>query len=81
MKTNKIKNYTTVLLLGMFIVNTINPLSALANSGNSDIVYPLKQISKLECRFTDFGELNSDCKEDLPILKTSDYQRYATENG
>ncbi|MDD3793568.1 MAG: M23 family metallopeptidase [Candidatus Gracilibacteria bacterium] len=81
MKTNKIKKYTTVLLLGMFLVNTMNPLSALAISGDTDIIYPLKQISKLDCRFTDFGELNSDCKEDLPILKTSDYQKYATENG
>lgn len=80
MKTNIIKKYTTVWLLGMFLVNTLNPLSALANS-NSDIVYPLKQISKLDCRFTEFGELNSDCKQDLPILKTSDYTKYASQNG
>ncbi|MDD3144657.1 MAG: M23 family metallopeptidase [Candidatus Gracilibacteria bacterium] len=80
MKTNIIKRYTTIWLLGMFLVNTLNPLSALADS-SSDIIYPLKQISKLDCRFTDFGELGSDCKQDLPILKTSDYTKYATQNG
>ncbi|MDD2907327.1 MAG: M23 family metallopeptidase [Candidatus Gracilibacteria bacterium] len=80
MKTNIIKKYTTIWLLGMFLVNTLNPLSALADS-SSDIIYPLKQISKLECRFTDFSELGSDCKQDLPILKTSDYTKYATQNG
>lgn len=79
MKTNIIRKYTTIWLLGMFLVNTLNPLSALADS-SSDIVYPLKQISKLDCRFTDFGELGSDCKQDLPILKTSDYTKYATQN-
>jgi len=81
MKTNKIKKITSLTLLSIFLLNTSSPLTALEAFGNSDIVYPLKQISKLECRFTEFGELNSDCKEDLPILKTSDYQKYATENG
>jgi len=79
MKTNIIKKYTTIWLLGMFLVNTLNPLSAWADS-ISDIIYPLKQISKLDCRFTDFGELSSDCKQDLPLLKTSDYTKYATQN-
>jgi hypothetical protein len=59
----------------------LNPITALEASSNSDIIYPLKEISKLECRFNDFSELSSDCKQDLPILKTSDYQKYATQNG
>lgn len=81
MRTNKIKKLTSLTLLSIFLLNTTSPITALEASSSSDLIYPLKQISKLECRFTDFGELNSDCKEDLPILKTSDYQRYATENG
>jgi len=44
-------------------------------------VYPLKEISKLECRFQDFKDLGSNCKESLPILKTKDYGKYAKQNG
>jgi hypothetical protein len=81
MKTNKLKKFTSLSLLSLLLVNTLNPITALEASSNSDIIYPLKEISKLECRFNDFSELSSDCKQDLPILKTSDYQKYATQNG
>lgn len=40
-------------------------------------MYPLKIISKLECRFEKFSDLDSNCKQDLPILKPKDYERYA----
>jgi hypothetical protein len=61
------------------MVTTINPVPAIA--GNADkIIYPLKQISILDCRFTDFAELSSDCKQDLPVLNTKDYKKYAVEN-
>lgn len=81
MKTNKLKKFTSLSLLSLLLVNTLNPITALEASSNSDIIYPLKEISKLECRFNDFSELSSDCKQDLPILKTSDYQKYSTQNG
>lgn len=81
MKTNKLRKLTSISLIGIFIINSLSPLTALTASANLDITYPLKEISKLECRFTDFGELWSDCKQELPILKTSDYQKYATQNG
>lgn len=45
------------------------------------IVYPLKEISKLECRFQKFSDLGSNCKQALPILNTKDYKKYATLNG
>jgi len=48
--------------------------------GNNDVViYPLKQISKLQCRFQKFSEMADDCKKDLPILNTKDYKKYLTE--
>jgi hypothetical protein len=40
------------------MVTIINPLPALAGyTSKDDIVYPLKEISKLECRFNDFNKL------------------------
>lgn len=45
------------------------------------MVYPLKEISKLECRFEEFSSLGSDCKQSLPVLKTNDYEKYASKDG
>lgn len=47
----------------------------------SKIVYPLSEISELECRFQKFSELSNSCKRSLPILKSKDYEKYATQNG
>ena len=65
----------TTMSIGLLPVN-FNETKAAAN-----IIYPLKKISKLECRFNEFDTLWDECIEDLPILKTSDYRRYSTENG
>ncbi|MDQ7022401.1 MAG: peptidoglycan DD-metalloendopeptidase family protein [Candidatus Gracilibacteria bacterium] len=51
------------------------------NASSDEIIYPLKQISKLKCRFEEFDTLSSDCKRDLPILKTKDYKKYISQNG
>jgi hypothetical protein len=53
----------------------------ISEASSSEIIYPLKQISKLDCRYNDFDTLNSDCKQDLPILNTKDYVKYATQNS
>jgi len=50
-------------------------------AAESEIIYPLKQMSKLECRFEEFGTLDSDCKQDFLVLNTGDYQKYATAGG
>jgi hypothetical protein len=44
-----------------------------------DLVYPIQEMSKPECRFQKFSTLNSDCKMDLPILKTADYIKYKND--
>jgi hypothetical protein len=81
MKTTKdFKRFLSELTLGIFIVTTINPVPAIASADSDKIIYPLKQISKLECRFTEFNELSDDCKEDLPILHTSEYSKYTTQD-
>lgn len=38
--------------------------------------YPLKQVSKVECKFTDWNTHSSDCKQDLPIIKWAEYDKY-----
>jgi hypothetical protein len=76
-----IKRYTSILTLGMMLFQTILPVHVFAGSNEDDVIYPLKQISKLECRFEDFDTLSSNCKQTLPILKTKDYKKYISQNG
>ena len=45
----------------------------------ADMVYPIGQMSKVECRFQNFSTLSSECKMDLPILKTQDYTKYKND--
>lgn len=71
--------YTSILTIWMMMFHTLIPFQVSAAS-NDEIVYPLKEISKLECRFEDFDKLSSDCKMSLPILHTADYNKYATLN-
>lgn len=82
-KTN-IKKAISLASLSIFIFNSIVPITATATAqlatSNSKIVYPLKEVSKLSCRFTPFNELWAECKQDLPILNTADYEKYAKQN-
>lgn len=78
--TRNIKKIFSSVVLGLFTINLI-PLELLQTAkADSKIVYPLKKVSKLSCRFNKFNALWSDCIQDLPILKTSDYSKYATLN-
>jgi hypothetical protein len=63
----------------IFMIGNLAPREIVHAS--SDIIYPLKEISKLDCRFDDFENLSSNCKQDLPILKSKDYEKYATKNS
>jgi len=75
-----VTRYTSILTLGMMLFNTLIPFQVSAAS-KDEIVYPLKEISKLECRFEDYDKLSSNCKTQLPILQTKDYKKYASLNG
>lgn len=46
---------------------------------NADFSYPIREISKVECRFNNFSLLWDDCKMNLPILKTQDYNKYKND--
>ncbi|RKW23669.1 hypothetical protein D8B46_03045 [Candidatus Gracilibacteria bacterium] len=74
-----IKKFTSTLTLSALSIGFI-PINLETANAESNIVFPLKTVAKLECRFNDFDTLGNDCLEDLPILKTSDYKKYATEN-
>jgi len=81
--TDSFKRFIATFTLGVLIITNLNPLAAFALSwsNKSDkIIYPLKEISKLECRFELFSSLNSNCKQSLPILHTKDYEKYAKQN-
>jgi len=79
MKTNiNINRLISILLILPFLaVNLwINTVSAATDK----IVYPLKEVSKLSCRYQDFKDLGSNCKQNLPILKSKDYAKYIKQN-
>ncbi len=52
---------------------------ALINNTFAWFVYPIQTMSKVECRFQNYSTLWSDCKMQLPILKTSDYSKYKND--
>jgi len=79
MKTNININrlISALLILPFLAVNLwINTVSAATDK----IVYPLKEVSKLSCRYQDFKDLGSNCKQNLPILKSKDYAKYIKQN-
>lgn len=69
------------LLIANYILNIILPvwLIKASSEDSQDLVYPLKQVSKLECRFQEYKDLWKECIQDLPILKTKDYIKYIKE--
>lgn len=74
-----IQKIASAFLLAIYGINLLSPLK-ISEAGSSEIIYPLKEISKLECRFNNFDTLWSECKQNLPILYTADYVKYATLN-
>ena len=63
--------------VGMLMIMLIIIPPEITRSESPKIVYPLQEVAKLDCRYENFADLDSACKENLPILKTSDYQKYA----
>lgn len=46
---------------------------------SAGFVYPIQEMSKVECRFQDFSTLGPDCKMNLPVLQTTDYTKYKND--
>lgn len=79
MKKHIRKIWASLALLWLLI--QILPVSIVSANTSSELIFPLKEISKLECRFEKFELLWSECREQMPLIKSSDYERYATLNG
>lgn len=71
---------TSAILVLMSLLASFIPSHVVAGSWD-EVIYPLKKISKLECRFQDYESLSSSCLQNLPVLHTKDYNKYATKNG
>ncbi len=71
------KKLTSWVLVWLLLLQNPN----MARGDSEKIVYPLKEVSSLNCRYQKFSELSSDCKEDLQILHTRDYKKYAENSG
>ncbi len=80
MKTKiRIKKIVTGIIL-MTMLSTNLVFINTTNAANKKIQYPLKQVAKLNNRYTDFKDLKSSMKQNLPILKTKDYNKYIKQN-
>ena len=78
MKTH-IQRYSAIGVC-IALIFQILPVGVFAKSSDT-VIYPIKEISKLECRFQDFDTLASNCKTTLPILYSKDYNKYAKQNN
>jgi hypothetical protein len=72
------KKAEILVFLSVYLVTIILPATNVW--ALDSIVYPIKQMSKLECRYENFNDLSSDCKQDLPILNTKNYKKLATQD-
>ena len=80
MNINLAKKVVAISLIWAFTISNMLSWVDYADASGDKIVYPLKEISKLECRFQDFWNLSSNCKQTLPVLNTKDYRKYAKLN-
>ena len=78
-KKLSLRKIVSIVSLVSFIVTTTFTFDVRAS--NDRVIYPLKEVSKLECRFEDFSKLSSKCKQQLPVLKTKDYKKYIKKDG
>lgn len=74
------KKFFPGFILATIVVAIMSPIMVSASSTSDTVIYPLKEVSKLDCRFQEFSNLSSDCKQPLPVLNTKDYKKYATQN-
>ena len=72
---------TKIKMFQVSVALLVSGIIATPAQAADKIVYPIQEISKLECRFQDFDTLSSSCKQTLPTLNTKDYKKYATKNG
>lgn len=65
-----------ILIVGIFSFSTLIFGSGNLTPNNSTLVYPLQEVSKLECRTQEWALLSGECKKTLPIIKGAAYDQY-----
>lgn len=65
-----------ILVVGIFSFSTLIFGNGNATPNNTQLVYPLHEVSTLDCRHQEWATLNEACKLSLPIIQNADYDRY-----
>lgn len=74
--------YRNWIYIGEFCVALILSFSTLIfgtgnqTPNNLELVYPIQEVSVLECRTQEWNSLTNSCKKELPIIKGADYDKY-----
>lgn len=66
-----------IFVVGLFSFSTLIFGNTANIPNNTALVYPLNEVSKLECRTQEWASLGSECKTPLPIIKGGNYDLYA----
>lgn len=65
-----------ILVVGLFSFSTLIFGNGTTLVNNTELVYPVDEISTLECRTQEWSTLSWACKIKLPIIENADYAKY-----
>ena len=65
-----------ILVVGLFSFSTLIFGNGTSLVNNTSLVYPVDEISKLECRHKTWPELDKNCKMKLPLIEGANFQKY-----
>lgn len=65
-----------ILVVGLFSFSTLIFGNGTSLVNNTSLVYPVDEVSKLECRHKTWPELDKNCKMKLPLIEGANFQKY-----
>lgn len=65
-----------ILVVGLFSFSTLIFGNGTSLANNTSLVYPVDEVSKLECRHKTWPELDESCKMKLPIIEGANFEKY-----
>ena len=68
-----------ILVVGLFSFSTLIFGNGTSLANNTSLVYPVDEVSKLECRIKHWSELDADCKMKLPIIEGANFAKYGAD--
>lgn len=66
-----------ILVVGIFSYSTLIFGNTNSTPNNTHLVYPVSEVSTLECRTQEWANLTPECKTPLPIIQNANYDAYA----